>query len=83
MSQAEQDEKRRVVLQDHAAKADTATLHQIALNDPVAGGRFSHVAPPTVVKGAKDYPNRAVTWAVEGMLVPAEPPLGFSIDRLD
>jgi hypothetical protein len=81
MSQAEEKAERVRVLQQDASARTGSTFLDHAAPDPV-GGRFAHLAPPTVINGATKYPKLpSGPWRSDP--VPDEPPLGIDINSLE
>jgi hypothetical protein len=88
-SQDEQEERRRVALQDadlrrrqQQAQGGTFFAHGVAQANELSGGRFGATGVPTVT-GATPVPNYPTAGAHQSDPVGTEPPLGFSVDQVE
>ena len=86
-SQEEQEERRRVALQDadlrrQQQQGATFFQHGVSQAAELSGGRFGALGTPTVT-GATPIPNYSAAGVHQGDPVGTEPPLGFSVNNLE
>ena|SRR6516162_9598936 len=86
-SQEEQEERRRVALQDadlrrQQQQGATFFQHGVSQAAELSGGRFGALGTPTVT-GATPIPNYSAAGVHQGDPVGTEPPLGYSVDQVE